>query len=301
MPRKKPYLYLVVLILLVTPLFFFDTSGLERHVPNELYAFAHVGVFALLALALLHIPVLARRHFALQATVALAAIFLVGGAIELIQPHFGRQASWRDLWQNMVGAAAAIAIMAPNRRLLLALLPAATLLVVLELYGPAATLWDRHVARQQFPMLSDFETRHEHRRWSSGTVTTEMARAGSRSLRLDLQPGRYSGTMMRRSFGDWSEFTHFRFSIYNPDIQPLILTVSIRDHAHFQRGGLYNDRFNQRYTLERGWNDISIPIETIRAAPRERQLDVSDLAEVVLFTSNLTRPRVIYLDQVMLD
>lgn len=301
MPPRTRQFAPAILLLLVIPLFFIDTTGLDRHLPRELYAFAHVGTFALLTMALLCIPALARRHYALQTVAALVAVFLVGGAIELIQPQFGRQASWTDLRQNMVGAFAAVAVMAPTRRLRLTLAPLAVLALVLELYGPATTLWDRHVATQQFPVLSDFETRFEHRRWSSGTVTTDIARSGAHSLRLDLEPGRYSGTMMRRSFGDWSDYDYFRFSVYNPDVQPLLLTVSIRDHAHFRRGGLYNDRFNQRYTLEQGWNDISIPVAKIASAPRDRRLDVSDLAEVVLFTSNLAEPRLIYLDRVMVD
>ncbi|MFO7460147.1 MAG: hypothetical protein R6X07_05935 [Desulfatiglandales bacterium] len=40
-------------------------------------------------------------------------------------------------------------------------------------YGGVTKLWDMGQAWRQFPVLSDFETRLEARRWSSGEVTLD--------------------------------------------------------------------------------------------------------------------------------
>ncbi len=291
----------IAVLIGVTALFFIDLDRWIGNIPAELHAFAHVAFFGLLALWLMALPRLHDQPFPLRATQVLLIILLIGIAIELLQPLFGRSAGLRDLRQNLVGAAAAIsgyAAAGSQRRMLAGL---AAVLLVLELTGPAIGLWDRAVARSQFPVLGDFETRFEHRRWSSGVPDDSVARAGARSLRVELEPGRYAGTTLQRSFGDWSDYTHLEMSLYNPDEAVLPLTISIRDHEHFRRGGAYQDRFNGRYLVGSGWNDLRIPIAEIRAAPAERELDLADLSELALFTVDLKHPRLLYLDRVRLS
>ena len=291
----------VALLLGIVPLFFINLDNRVPDIPRELYAFGHVGFFGLLALLLMDLPRLRTRPYPVRAGLVLLLILLLGTAIELLQALVGRQAGLRDVWQNMVGAAAAVSLFAPQglpRRLLVG---GAAILLAVELQGPTIGLWDRGVAHARFPVLGDFDTRFEHRRWSGGVPDDTVARSGERSLRLDLQPeARYAGTTLRRSFGDWSSYAFLELSLYNPDDEPLRITVSIRDHAHFKRGGVYHDRFNRSFILETGWNDLRIPITDIRNAPAERSLDLSDLAEVVIFTSTHQQHRTLYLDRVRL-
>lgn len=300
---RLPYWLLTGLLLCATPLFFISVSGgLLRHVPPELYAFGHVGLFGVVALLLLHTPALKRLAFGRRAVLTLAAVLLVGGALEVVQPLFGRSASLMDLGQNLAGALVAVAALAPagvTRRSLAAVALAA---VTVALYAPTIDLWDRAQARQHFPLLGDFETRFEHRRWSSGTPSTRVAHTGNRSLEVPLRSGHsYPGTTLRRSIGNWHGYSALQFHIYLPEGPPLDLTVSIRDQVHFQRGGRYTDRFNRRYQLEPGWNAIRISVDSIRQAPRNRELELDDLAEVVFFTTRLDQDRVIYLDSVQLE
>jgi hypothetical protein len=289
------------LLLGIIPLFFIDLDRWFGHIPSELQAFAHVAFFGLLALLLMRLPWVRARPFPPRAVQVLLIILLIGIAIELIQPLFGRSAGLRDLRQNLVGAAAAVSLYAPAGSQRRGLAGLAAALLALELAGPGIGLWDRAVARTQFPVLGEFETRFEHRRWSSGVPDDTVARAGARSLRLELEPGRYAGTTLRRSFGDWNGYTHLEMSLYNPDEAILPLTVSIRDREHERRGGAYPDRFNGRYSIAPGWNDLRIPIAEIRAAPAERALDLADLSQMVIFTVDLEHPRRLYLDRVRLS
>jgi hypothetical protein len=93
-----------------------------------------------------------------------------------------------------------------------------------------------------------------------------------------------------------SEYSALAFSIYNPDLKALSLTVSIRDREHFRRGGEYRDRFNRSFVMPPGWNDVIIPVADIENAPSGRRLELDRLKEVVIFAVELPAQRVIYLD-----
>ena len=230
---------------------------------------------------------------------------MVGGVIELIQPFFGRSASWIDMGFNLFGGFIGLVFFAParleiSRRILWSLQIGAVVLASLIFYGPMTTLWDMHVAARQFPVLSDFETRFEPKRWTAGVIDTSLAKTGNASLRVDLDTEKYAGTAMWRSLGDWQDYSTLALSIYNPDPKPLVMTITIRDEEHSRRGGEYHDRFNREFTLHQGWNDIRIPIAVIKNAPAERTMDLSNLTYLVVFTMNLSKNYTIYLDNIHL-
>jgi VanZ family protein len=286
-------------------LFFIDMKHESGSAVYQLYGLAHVAFFVFMAYFLSRFPSLALRPFLFQFVLIMFVVLLVGGIIELIQPHFGRTASLRDLGIDLLGGLLGIMFLEPARRSLrrgpLAFGQiAVAAMTVTVFYGPVVTLWDMRQASRQFPVLGDFETSLETMRWSSGEIDKRIARHGESSLRVSLETGKYSGTTLERSFGDWRGYSTFAFSIYNPDPGPLVITVSIRDEEHFRRGGEYHDRFNRVFTIEQGWNDVYIPIADIENAPSARRLELNHLSEVVIFTVDPPAPRVMYLDYVRL-
>lgn len=290
----------LVIFLFAVPLFFIERATLD-FLPDSLFSLGHVAFFALLALACALSLQRTRMPLAAQAGIVLGGAFLLGGAIELLQPYFGRTALWRDVWQNMVGAATGLLLAHPRTLLRSAWAAPVAVALLIELRLPALHLWDDRVARQQFPVLSDFESRFEHLRWSEGRVTREIARSGSRALRVDLEPGRsWPGTALRRGLGAWSGYQALEFSVHNPGSEPLRLTVSVRDREHARRGAAYRDRFNRRFDLDPGWHDLRIPIAEIAAAPAERTLDVDAIEMVLFFTGAVDATRTFHLDAVRL-
>jgi hypothetical protein len=352
---------------------------------------------AAFAWALARQPRIAGMPFLRQAGVILGIILALGGAIELIQPIFGRTASLRDLGVNLLGGLVGLVFLSrsyprlsfPNRRiiestnqpssdfpnqritestnqrssdlpnqrfneltnqpsssfpihrihestnqpssdlpnqripestnhpssdfpnqrlhestnkrLLLTLQPLVLIMVALVLTPRAIDFWDMCQASRQFPLLGDFETRFEARRWSSGTIDTSIARQGNASLRVELKAGQqYPGTTLKRSIGNWQGYLFLELSIHNPGPYPVRMTISIRDKEHFDRGGEYKDRFNQSFFIQQGWNDLRIPIGAIENAPAERKLDLSGLTEVVVFTTGPADAKVVHFDRVRL-
>ena len=292
----------IPLLIGILPLFFVDLDRWVGSVPPEVHALGHVAFFAVLAMALMALPLLRRQRFAFRAVLVLLTILAAGIAVEVAQGFLGRTASMRDLGLNLVGAMAGISLFArPGipRRVLVGL---ASALLVAVLAPTALDLADRAVARAQFPTLADFDTRLEHRRWSSGQPSGTIARSGSRSLRIELAPGSWPsfGTHMQRSFGDWSGYSYLELSLFNPDEEPLRLGLSIRDREHFRTGRSYRNRYATRMELDWGWNDVRIPIEDIRDGPEERPLDLNQIAELAIFAIDLEGPRVVFLDRVRL-
>ncbi|TVP85568.1 MAG: VanZ family protein [Thioalkalivibrio sp.] len=284
----------------ILPLFFIDLDRWVGAVPPEVHALGHVAFFGVLALVLMGLPVLQQRRFAQRAVLVLLFILAAGIAVEVAQGFLGRSPSIRDVGLNLVGAMAGVSLFARpgvQRRVLVGL--AGALLVVM-LASPMLDLADRAVAQAQFPILAEFETPLEHRRWSNGQPSDTIARAGSRSLRIELAPGAWPsfGTHMQRSFGDWSEYAYLELSLFNPDDESLRVGLSIRDREHFRAGRSYRNRYATRLELDRGWNDVRIPIAEIRDGPQERQLDLNQIAELAIFTVDLEGPRVVFLDRV---
>jgi hypothetical protein len=253
----------------------------------------------LLGWLLMRTAILQAYRLPARAGITILASLIVGTAIELVQPYFGRSAGLQDLWQNLLGVATGVALSAPagtQRRLLGSAMAVA---LAIELQAATAALFDRGIARIQFPVLSDFSTPFERSRWSTGELDDQFAKVGQNSLRLDLEPAQYAGTIRRRSLGDWTGYRTLTFSLYNP-AEPLTITVTVRDREHFRRGGEYRDRFNRRFLLQPGWNDIQVPVEDIREAPAERELNLANLAELAIFTVNLEQERTLFLDNVHL-
>jgi hypothetical protein len=286
-------------------LFFIDFNHRPGSAVYQLYGFAHLFFFALMARELAGLASLMKRPFFLQVILIMCVILGVGGIIELIQPYFGSSASWGDLGLDFTGGFLGIVFFSPvrrslARRILVCGQCAALALVVIVSFVPITTIWDMWVATRQFPVLGDFESRLEITRWSNGEIDNDIARHGQCSLRVFLGTERYAGTTLKRSFGDWSGYSTLAFSIYNPDPGMLVLSVSIRDHEHFRRGGEYGDRFNSTFRIEQGWNDVHIPIAQIENAPSARRLELDRLSEIVIFAVDLPKPRLFYLDYVRL-
>ena len=184
-----------LLIIAALPFFFVDIGPGPKSSIVQLYGFAHFFFFALVAWWLSGVFSSSRHSIFQQMGLIMLIVFLGGGAIELIQPVFGRDAGWRHLGVDVLGGLFGIVFWVP--------------------------------VRHQIP-------------------------------------------------------------------------VSIRDHAHFRRGGEYHERFNRKFVLRPGWNDVAIPIVDIQNAPLERKLELDDLSEVVIFTVDPPAPRRMYLDYVRL-
>lgn len=301
-------IYLLVPLAVVC-LFLLFVGGPDFDAPRTLrygWDLGHLLVFALWAY--LYALWRAERSFErLVVEVALLALVL-GGLSELVQAGIGRQAAWSDLGRDLAGGLLGLAL-APLRpgllktwliRLFRVGVCGAVLLSLIPFLQVAV---DDLIAWRQFPLLSGFETPFEASRWS-GSVRREVERlvsfSGQAGLRLNLDTQRYAGIGLRSFPRDWQDFRHLSLQVYNPDPKPLQLYFRIHDHDHRASGNAYTDRFNTRFLLRQGWNNLQVKLAEVAAAPRGRQLDLSRVAGLNLYVDKLDRSRIIYLDEVRL-
>lgn len=233
---------------------------------------------------------------------------LIGGLTEVLQAGIGRQASWQDLGNDLVGSLLGLLLMSRARRQLSRpwrmRLQLPLLLVTLWVLWPILqVVWDDLVAWRQFPLLSGFETSLEASRWSGSAarqVSDTYAFEGRSALHVMLTTQRYSGIGLKDFPADWSEYRAIQVQVYNPDPEPLTLHFRIHDQRHRDFDNAYSDRFNTSFDLHQGWNLLQVTLDKVAGAPRWRRLDLTRVAGLVLFVGKLERPRSIYLDDVRL-
>lgn len=236
------------------------------------------------------------------------ALFL-GVAIELLQSLIdGRTPSYGDIIRNFIGCLVALAFFIPSRkkvpRTRLRILQFSVVLIaVLQIFPVAKSLIDEAIAREQFPVLSDFETPFEIDRWSSRSrvsINHEIAKHGKSSLKVRLTTAQYSGIALRYFPHDWRGFDSLQFNVYNASSTPLEIVCRVHDSFHYAKGGRYDDRFNKRFTVTQGWNDIKISLEDIAKAPKSREMDLSSIQGFGIRVLRLPQPEVVYIDNVRL-
>ncbi|MFZ1987120.1 MAG: VanZ family protein, partial [Desulfatitalea sp.] len=259
---------------------------------DRLWDLGHLPAFGLFAYLLVtRWKVLARRPFAQQLLIALLLMGAFGWTVEILQLLVGRTFSWLDLRKDLLGASTALAFGAPGPKGLknygrAALKTVVVALILLEAAPMARACIDEFIAWRQFPVLSDFETPFERERWSGSAhfeIDRSIHRLGDASLRVDLGTETYSGAGMNFFPRDWRGQRFLCIELYNPDLDPIVLTCRVNDKAHNQRGYHYADRFNRAFTLDPGWHTLEIPIETIRDAPQGRAMDLDDIDSFMLF------------------
>jgi hypothetical protein len=230
---------------------------------------------------------------------------VVGGLTEILQSQIGREGSWFDLGNDLVGCLIGLIFLTAARHTLPLFwlrsiqLPI-LILVVWSLIPTGKMVVDDLIARQQFPLLSGFETSLEVSRWSGSaerTVTGEIAFSGQSSLQIKLSTQRYSGLGLKDFPRDWSDYRALSLQVFNPEISPLLLHFRMHDHLHTNR---YSDRYNHSFNLKSGWNELVVNLTDVVTAPKNRLFDLSRVAGMGVFVGKLERPRTIYLDNVLL-
>lgn len=277
---------------------------LPIHAPGRwlgvLFDFAHLPVFAVLVFVVTRALGGSRPNWLLAAGVALAAgVFGLGA--EFVQGLIGRSAEWSDAAANAVGASIGFvaATWSGWKRSLRAVAVITLMVMAAWAYVDTTTiLTDVVRQRLEFPVLGSFENELELVRWriNIGRIarSAEHATDGVHSLRVDLDPGRYPGLMCRWPYNNWSGRSTLSFNVWNDSNKPLDVFVRVNDFAH---NNDWVDRFERTVTLAPGANTVRIPLDDVRNAPSEREMDMSVITNLMVFTVDLEESRVLYFDR----
>ena len=233
-------------------------------------------------------------------------VFVLGVAVEGLQMLCdGRSPDPHDILRNQIGCLITLAFFASGkeqlrRKFLLKFQILVTILVLLVMFPFGKAVVDECIALSQFPVLSDFETPFEVDRWKEDallTLSEDVARHGHHSIKVQLTTDTYSGVGLTYFPKKWSNYGSLYVSVFLPDEGQLELVCRVHDSDHNHE---YTDRFNQRYLLHKGWNDLVIPLKEIEKAPEKRLLNMNKIEKLILFVTRQDKKKIIYIDHVYL-
>ena len=312
---KEKYLNSIFIVLLLIGAPFFFLGGPEYHSSRSLHAawdLGHILYFflgsCLLCIYLRKInPV---RSFLWIFFLTFCIVFFVGFSVEVLQMFCdGRTPDVFDVLRDQLGCLTAFAfIIHPvlfgkqwQQHLFRGMV---LMLLAIAVWPLSRSLLDEYLAAQQFPVLADFETPFEQYRWVDMQFLSEetgKVRHGKNAARVQLSTAQYSGISLFHFPGDWQGYQTLRFSVYNPKTANLVLNCRIHDVHHKEHHLAYDDRFNQQFTLQQGWNDMVISLEKVKTALRGRIMDMQHIEGFGLFVMQQPSPLEIYLDHVYLS
>jgi hypothetical protein len=255
------------------------------------------GCIALLLWGLLRmVPRLQRWAAGREYIIALIAAIVLGGLSELAQIPAGRDASWMDWRNDVLGAIGALALVrafeprprqARSRR-------AASLAVVLGivaiLSAPLALSTLEYRRRDaSFPVLADFTADYDRYFIEQGNSTVEPAVLpgpwATHELELAMLvkflDGDYPGIAIIETPPDWRAYASLALDLTNPTDSELRLRLRVHDAQHNQE---YPDRYNTSVAIAPHTRTVvRVPLSDVRFGPATRLLDIAHVQGVVLF------------------
>ena len=294
------------------PFFFF--GGPDYHAARSFSAawdLGHILFFTLVSwlLCIRLLPRAVDKKISVLFLQVFLAVFCIGLGVELVQMILGnRYPGISDILRNQLGCLVAIAFFCPIRstvrrqfRFLFQLI--VVVFLFFAVWPLTRAIIDEKIARQQFPVLSDFETPFERWRWHNINqlqIDETVVRHGRKSVKIQLTTATYSGASLFYFANDWRKFNWLHFSVYNPDLAPLALHCRIHDVHHAEHGQIFADRFHKRFLLQTGWNDIEISLAEIKSSPAGRVMDMQQIEGFGIFVVRQSQPLIIFLDHVYL-
>jgi hypothetical protein len=287
---------------------------------RELFNLGHIPLFGLVALLALEIsrglaPVPATgpvTHY-LVAFVMVALIRLVSEMLQFGAE--GREAEVQDAVHNLIGAICFLAIRAgfdrqlwpaqagPQRTFLMG---AAGVALFVASWPLVALGWHYGMRAAAFPVVVDFDSRWQQPFISSPRADLGRApapdawrhRTGDTVSVIRFLHARWPGVTIREPSPDWSAMNRLRVQLFSPLEQPVRLTLRIDDEAHNHE---HKDRFNRTFTIEPGLNELVVPMEDIRRAPADRDMDLRQIARLIFFTNRPSEPFELFISDVWLE
>lgn len=143
----------------------------------------------------------------------------------------------------------------------------------------------------------DFETDAEldYIAWDCGELfsrSTDFATSGSHSLRLDLRSGDNLGLRIYLFDPDWSAYETMRFDVHNPQTETVMLRLEMADH----RKAKAPERFVRLLALAPGSQQITLPLDSLRARGSGRPFNRRTIQSVKLTVPHLPEPLTLYFD-----
>jgi len=295
------FLFILIIFLFFGGPQLFDTRSLKNF-----WDLGHIGLFALMTFLVLKDSVwLNTKNKYYQLIFIIVFTIILGGFIEAIQLVIGRTSEFIDIWRSIVGSLIAFVFFekfSNKNKLIINIAKIFVISLFLIAAWPLTkSITDEIQSKIDFPVIADFENPFEIEKWYGQSyikLDQEHVKHGNNSLQIELITKKYSGTSINYFPNDWRNYSILKFNIYSNNTEPLILTCRINDQQHNNQ---FNDRFNKRVEVKKGWNEISINLEEVVNAPVDRIMDIREIKNFAIFAIKLKERKTIYFDYLRLE
>jgi VanZ family protein len=299
MIRARPAAAFVLLLGVVVAAHVTDIGDgfISRH--RELLSIAHVLGFAavtfLISLGVRRIDGECRLSDLSRLVVAVFITAAFAVVSEAAQTFTNRSASIGDLGRDAVGIVAGLTfIIAAGHSAWCRRLPARAAMIALGIaaivggiYEPGRLVTARALAQARLPQLIGFERPIEAELYSAGRATLAIMRA-PQGWPLDGFVARITPIGGRRNPSvrfdglppNWARYESLSFVAASARSTGGHLTIRIHDQWHDNQ---YSDRFNLAFDVGPEPRRIRIPLDDVRAAPSTRVMDLSRIAQIIIF------------------
>jgi hypothetical protein len=238
---------------------------------------------------------------------AAAMAFALAVVIEPIQDLVGRSANLDDLIRGTFGIALSMswrlsAAIRPSWRRWALRLAALGVCGGIPLAGAWPTLADAVASYQAFPVLADFSSREQWRRWKiDGCQLNCEPRAeglGVGMLRSFADSKRPPSIILFPILRDWSRYDGLNVE-FELDGDPLAITLSVRDGRRVKPPRRRFDRFG---TYAAGRHRVTLDLKAIaRGAPAVAPIDVAAVQSFHIIIEQLGTDRIVRLRRIWLE
>lgn len=287
---------------------------------HEIYNLGHIPLFGLFALLVLEMSRSGLRRLPIGSMVhygiAFAATIIASIGTELAQLNMvGREAEFQDAFHNILGGLCFLGLRAcvdpplwqqgrSRLRHWVAIAAAVTLLVA---FWPLASLgWHYGMRSAAFPVLVDLDSQWQGPFLASPRAKLDTVRApagwsqrkNQKVVKVGFFAAPWPGMSVHEPYPDWAGYERLRFDVYSELTEPVKLILRVDDVSHNNQ---YRDRFNRSFSIQPGLNQIDVPLREIADAPAGRQLDIRQIARMILFTPRPEAPFTLYFSEVWLE
>ncbi len=136
--------------------------------------------------------------------------------------------------------------------------------------------------------------------WKCKTIfslSEDHPTSGEKCLKLELYPSPYPGVTLNNFKNDWSMNNKLKFDIYNQEEAPLRLVIRIDD----AKEPSYDNRYNHPIILSPGMNHISILFNSLVTTGTNRNINLANIQQVILFLVQPSEKQTLFLDNVRLE
>jgi len=256
----------------------------------------------------LKLPLLSTAPFFKRCLIVITLAIIMGVVIEALQYGTARSTDLFDVAHDVLGSLIVLAFypsikrQQPSKNRIM-FNRTVILLCIISLWPLLSALGDELHAKYQFPVLTDFSSPLELKRWSGGaeySYASEIDNA-SGAMHIVFKTDRFSGVSLNYFEHNWSQYAFLNVVLFSEHKNKVFRTLKIFDLKHKSTGFLHNDRFNHRLTIHQGWNSFKIPISDIEHAPKTRTMNLKQVANLSIFSTRLSQPQALYFKSIYLS